>query len=336
MSSTAAEATSSSNESLQQQSKQRKTTLVSKILKRTTSVQSTASDPKQSLSRPTIGTTVTFELKNNDNAGSLSSDEIDLRRNPLLQGELQVIAEDTEALSMEDQSEEDIKKRKAKRANMVKKSIHYFEDRSNRSMSEDNLYTRRKNLAVHLGIDETVSMKEVQKINTYCLPVPSSALPPEAQEAIATTARNFNKSIDDDIGTNDQTTDHLKDDVKTLNSQIRKDSGIRINDSIEETDDEEESKTKNLAKYLGMKDGVSASIASQGTLSDGLEREDSRIRDYRIKNSVERKNSGNLNCDEKSKSMFSKNRTGSITSPTKRTTLVKLTNSNSSESKRAP
>ena len=75
--------------------------------------------------------------------------------------------------------------------------------------------------------------------------------------------RNFNKSIEDDIGHNDQPTDHLKDDVKTLNSQIRKDSGIRINDSIEETDDEEESKTKNLAKYLGMKDGVSASIASQ-------------------------------------------------------------------------
>ena len=112
----------------------------------------------------------------------------DMRRNPLLQRELQVIAEDAEVLSMEDQSE-DIKQRKAKRATMVKKAIHYFEDRSNRSMSEDNLYTRRKNLAVHLGVDETVSMKEVQKINTYCLPVPSSALPPEAQEAIASTAR---------------------------------------------------------------------------------------------------------------------------------------------------
>ena len=112
----------------------------------------------------------------------------DLRRNPLLQRELQVIAEDTEVLSMEDQVE-DVKQRKAKRATMVKKAIHYFEDRSNRSMSEDNLYTRRKNLAVHLGVDETVSMKEVQKINTYCLPVPSSALPPEAQEAIASTAR---------------------------------------------------------------------------------------------------------------------------------------------------
>ena len=75
---------------------------------------------------------------------------------------------------------------------MVKKAIHYFEDRSNRSMSEDNLFTRRKNLAVHLGVDETVSMKEVQKINTYCLPVPSSALPPEAQESIASTTRLIN------------------------------------------------------------------------------------------------------------------------------------------------
>ena len=112
----------------------------------------------------------------------------DLRRNPLLQRELQVIAEDTEVLTMEEEPS-DVNQRKAKRATMVKKAIHYFEDRSNRSMSEDNLYTRRKNLAVHLGVDETVSMKEVQKINTYCLPVPSSALPPEAQEAIATTAR---------------------------------------------------------------------------------------------------------------------------------------------------
>ena len=40
---------------------------------------------------------------------------------------------------------------KAKRASMVKKALRYFEDKSNRSMSEDNLFTRRKNLAVHLG-----------------------------------------------------------------------------------------------------------------------------------------------------------------------------------------
>ena len=99
-----------------------------------------------------------------------------------------MIAEDTEVLTMEEEPS-DVNQRKAKRATMVKKAIHYFEDRSNRSMSEDNLFTRRKNLAVHLGIDETVSQKEVQKINTYCLPLPSSALPSEAQDSIASTIR---------------------------------------------------------------------------------------------------------------------------------------------------
>ena len=216
----------------------------------------------------------------------------DMRRNPLLQRELQVIAEDAEVLSMEDQSE-DIKQRKAKRATMVKKAIHYFEDRSNRSMSEDNLYTRRKNLAVHLGVDETVSMKEVQKINTYCLPVPSSALPPEAQEAIASSARynlpnlqvssisiiliihvylskhnnntillfslirKFNKKDD---GNNIHSDENTKEDSK--NGQIRKNSGVNVVESIDE-EEEDDCKTKNLAKYLGMKDGTSVSISSQ-------------------------------------------------------------------------
>ena len=68
-------------------------------------------------------------------------------------------------------------KAKAKRASMVKKALRYFEDKSNRSMSEDNLFTRRKNLAVHLGLDEKVSLREIQKINTFSLPVPSSATP---------------------------------------------------------------------------------------------------------------------------------------------------------------
>ena len=36
-----------------------------------------------------------------------------------------------------------------------------------------------------------------------------------------------------------------------------------MRDSVEDTEEEEDVKTKNLAKYLGMKDGVSASIASQ-------------------------------------------------------------------------
>ena len=43
-----------------------------------------------------------------------------------------------------------------KRATMVKKAIRYFEDKSNRSVSADNLFTRRKNLAAHLGLDEKV------------------------------------------------------------------------------------------------------------------------------------------------------------------------------------
>ena len=33
---------------------------------------------------------------------------------------------------------------------------------------------RRKNLAVHLGLDNKVGIREVQKINTYCLPVPAN------------------------------------------------------------------------------------------------------------------------------------------------------------------
>jgi len=29
-------------------------------------------------------------------------------------------------------------------------------------------------LAVHLGLDEKIGIREVQKINTYCLPVPGA------------------------------------------------------------------------------------------------------------------------------------------------------------------
>ena len=43
---------------------------------------------------------------------------------------------------------------------------------------------------------------------------------------------------------------------------MRKNSGVRTTDSIDE-EEEENVQTKNLAKYLGMKDGVSGSIASQ-------------------------------------------------------------------------
>ena len=78
---------------------------------------------------------------------------------------------------LQESADEAAAKAKAKRASMVKKALRYFEDKSNRSMSEDNLFTRRKNLAVHLGLDDKVSLREIQKINTYSLPVPSSATP---------------------------------------------------------------------------------------------------------------------------------------------------------------
>lgn len=68
---------------------------------------------------------------------------------------------------------------------MVKKSILYFSDKKNRSMSEDNLYTRRKNLAVHLGLDEKVPRREIQKITTICLPIPAEAAPTPMSKAPA-------------------------------------------------------------------------------------------------------------------------------------------------------
>ena len=65
----------------------------------------------------------------------------------------------------------------------------------------------------------------------------------------------------------------------------------------------------------------------QGKLSDGLE----------SKTVLERKGSkeGKSSHEEKPNKLFSKNRASSLTSPTKRSTLAKLTNSCSSESKRA-
>ena len=69
-------------------------------------------------------------------------------------------------------------------------TIDYFRDRgTNDPVLEESMFTRRKNLISHFGVDETVSKREVEKINTYCLPVPSSVLPQEAQEALATTIR---------------------------------------------------------------------------------------------------------------------------------------------------
>ena len=64
--------------------------------------------------------------------------------------------------------------RKRARAVVVKKSLRYFEDTNNRSLSADCLFTRRRNLAAHLGVDETVSKKELNMINVHALPLPAS------------------------------------------------------------------------------------------------------------------------------------------------------------------
>ena len=74
--------------------------------------------------------------------------------------------------------------RKRARAVVVKKSLKYFENRNNRSFSEECLFTRRRNLAAHLGVDETVSKKDLHMINVHALPLPSSV-----QKASATSLK---------------------------------------------------------------------------------------------------------------------------------------------------
>ena len=86
MSSTATSAATSSEASLQQQqSKQQRKTLVSKILKRTTSLQPTSHDQKQSTS---VNSTVTLNLKNNEVA---DSEEIGTYSNMTFINRLEVI-----------------------------------------------------------------------------------------------------------------------------------------------------------------------------------------------------------------------------------------------------
>ena len=66
--------------------------------------------------------------------------------------------------------------------------------------------------------------------------------------------RNFNKKDD---GNN------IHSDLNSGNNgQIRKNSGLNVVNSVDE-EEEDDCKTKNLAKYLGMKDGTSVSISSQ-------------------------------------------------------------------------
>ena len=67
---------------------------------------------------------------------------------------------------------EPIEKQRALRAVVVKKSIAYFRD--TRSLSDECLFNRRKNLAKHLGVDEFVDKQDLDKINMAILPFPSS------------------------------------------------------------------------------------------------------------------------------------------------------------------
>ena len=67
---------------------------------------------------------------------------------------------------------EPIEKQRALRAVVVKKSIAYFRD--TRSVSDEGLFNRRKNLAKHLGVDESVDKQDLDKINMAILPFPSS------------------------------------------------------------------------------------------------------------------------------------------------------------------
>ena len=67
---------------------------------------------------------------------------------------------------------EPIEKQRALRAVVVKKSIAYFRD--TRSFSDEGLFNRRKNLAKHLGVDESVEKQDLDKINMAILPFPSS------------------------------------------------------------------------------------------------------------------------------------------------------------------
>ena len=71
----------------------------------------------------------------------------------------------------------EIERRRAQTV-VVKKTIRYFEDRNKRSWSQDSLLTRRRNLAVHLGVDESVCKTEVQKINVHSLPLRVSPIQP--------------------------------------------------------------------------------------------------------------------------------------------------------------
>ena len=80
--------------------------------------------------------------------------------------------------------------RRRARTKVAKKAISYFEDRNHRSCSQDSLFTRRRNLATHLGVDESVCKSEVQSINVHALPIPASAIH-ESQESLVSGSYRY-------------------------------------------------------------------------------------------------------------------------------------------------
>jgi len=74
---------------------------------------------------------------------------------------------------------------------------------SNETFSYRNFFLnfRRKNLAVHLGLDDKVGIREVQKINTYCLPVPATTLD-EIPEAAAAAIAGEVEVVTEDVKVN--------------------------------------------------------------------------------------------------------------------------------------
>ena len=58
----------------------------------------------------------------------------------------------------------------------VGKWLRYLENRRKSAATSDEipLYTRRRNLSVHLGVDEAVNKKDLQLINVCALPLPAT------------------------------------------------------------------------------------------------------------------------------------------------------------------
>ena len=91
--------------------------------------------------------------------------------------------------------------RKRAREVVRKKSLRYFEDRNNRSFSEACLFTRRRNLSAHLGVDENVSKKDLHMINVHALPLPLS-IPKERKHGSLRykfQTNNYNKSTNQEL-----------------------------------------------------------------------------------------------------------------------------------------